>query len=962
MSSRAPRRRARRRRAARSPRRGTRAGARIARSAACTRPAGASCVTTCSTACPSPGLLDEPRHRDAFVRELLREPREHAGAVLDLEPEVVRRRQLAGRKRVERAPDRVLAQEAGAGRAEHGDHVRNDRRRGLDPARARALEHDLADRVALEHDRVEGALDRRERMVGVDERGADAHADAPVDEHRLADQLHPHVERARSGDVLVAHRVDARDLDLLERDLRPERDRREDRHLRGRVEPGHVLGRVGLRVPEPLRLGERLRRSARPASISPRTKFVVPLTIPSTRWTFVTTSDSRRSLITGIAAQTEASKRSCTPPSAAAAWSSGPERATSCLFAVTTGRPGGGARARAQPVGSSPPMTSATSAIVRVACDRVEVVGQDARLGRAARARARGRERARGRRAAGGRSRARCRRRPPRAAGARPSRPCRSRAARRGRRRTRRVTLEDFPTESALARRATAFGEADELVRDLVRGFAASRAPASPRPSRAAARGRRAARRRAPEPARAPAGGRRSRRPPARSSARSAPGGRRSRAGRGRGSTASRSPRAPTPSRRRARSRGRPPRARRRSRSAVASEDVVGTGDLRTERLVVALAGDVQDGGAALAERVDGELVERLRAGEPAEDREHRAVGGKPETRPRLLAARRRGARGGTGRPTTRYFAPSRPGIAYARKTRRANGAASRFASPRWASASVSAAGIPRSRAASTIGPATYPPRAEHDVGPAPREDPRARERRARPPARARGRDRARAGAGSPRSRTCRARTPPQEPAATRRGRATRRTSPSLRARAALPRLRARAGRARRFLRLRSGTRAWTTFPLTAMLRSIPTPASSTTRLEPPYETNGRGMPVSGAIPSTAARLTAACPHTSAVSPAARSFPNGSRQRSAMRKPAIAKTAKAAMTSGGPDEPELLADDREDHVRVRLGQVQRLRDALAQPLARDPARADPDHRLDDLEAGALGVAPRDRGS
>ena len=68
-------------------------------------------------------------------------------------------------------------------------------------------------------------------------------------------------------------------------------------------------------------------------------KFVVPLTIPSTRWTFVTTSDSRSTLITGIAAQTDASKRSCTPASAAAAKSSVLRRASSCLFAVTTGLP-----------------------------------------------------------------------------------------------------------------------------------------------------------------------------------------------------------------------------------------------------------------------------------------------------------------------------------------------------------------------------------------------------------------------------------------------------------------------------------------------------------------------------------------------------------------------------------------------------------------------------------------------
>jgi len=39
-------------------------------------------------------------------------------------------------------------------------------------------------------------------------------------------------------------------------------------------------------------------------------KLVVPFTIPSTRWTLVATSDSRSTLITGIAAQTEASKRS----------------------------------------------------------------------------------------------------------------------------------------------------------------------------------------------------------------------------------------------------------------------------------------------------------------------------------------------------------------------------------------------------------------------------------------------------------------------------------------------------------------------------------------------------------------------------------------------------------------------------------------------------------------------------
>ena len=75
------------------------------------------------------------------------------------------------------------------------------------------------------------------------------------------------------------------------------------------------------------------------------------------------------------------------------------------------------------------------------------------------------------------------------------------------------------------------------------------------------------------------------------------------------------------------------------------------------------------------------------------------------------------------------------------------------------------------------------------------------------------------------------------------------------------------------------------------MLRRIPTEASSTTRLEPPYETNGSGIPVSGASPITAATFTVACPQTSIVSPTARRFPNGSLQPRAIFKPAQAKTA-----------------------------------------------------------------------
>ena len=146
--------------------------------------------------------------------------------------------------------------------------------------------------------------------------------------------------------------------------------------------------------------------------------------------------------------------------------------------------------------------------------------------------------------------------------------------------------------------------------------------------------------------------------------------------------------------------------------------------------------------------------------------------------------------------------------------------------------------------------PRHVPAAAEHDVRLAAREDPRARERRAnRASDRAQEIDAERC-EGNRRSRRRRARSRPQEPDATRRGRATRRTSPSPRARAAPPRLRAPVARVRRFRPPRSRTRASTTSPLTAMLRRIPTPARRTIKLDPPYETNGSGIPVSGAIPA----------------------------------------------------------------------------------------------------------------
>ena len=146
--------------------------------------------------------------------------------------------------------------------------------------------------------------------------------------------------------------------------------------------------------------------------------------------------------------------------------------------------------------------------------------------------------------------------------------------------------------------------------------------------------------------------------------------------------------------------------------------------------VVVALAREVQHRRAGLAEGLDRELVQRARAGERAGDEQHRARRREPELRaaPRRVAAAASVA--GIGRPTTTYFGGRRAAIGYARKTRLANGAASRLARPRCASASVIAAGIRCAPRREHHRPGDVAAAAEHDVRLAPLEDPVAGGRR----------------------------------------------------------------------------------------------------------------------------------------------------------------------------------------------------------------------------------------
>ena len=74
-------------------------------------------------------------------------------------------------------------------------------------------------------------------------------------------------------------------------------------------------------------------------------------------------------------------------------------------------------------------------------------------------------------------------------------------------------------------------------------------------------------------------------------------------------------------------------------------------------------------------------------------------------------------------------------------------------------------------------------------------------------------------------------------------------------------------------------------------------------RLEPPYETNGSVIPVTGASPSTAARFVAAWAPMSTVRPVASSEPKRSGHIAAIRSPAQQNAAKAEITPAVPMSP-----------------------------------------------------------
>ncbi len=173
--------------------------------------------------------------------------------------------------------------------------------------------------------------------------------------------------------------------------------------------------------------------------------------------------------------------------------------------------------------------------------------------------------------------------------------------------------------------------------------------------------------------------------------------------------------------------------SRRESGTEVVSrrdEHVVASMHPRAHGVVVALPRHVQNRRSVFAERLDGEFVQRLGACEPAEDREHRRFRREPEERPPLHlpgAEVRRRNRPADDAVLPTFAAGDRIGEKDAPRERRGEtvretemrvGLRQRSWDPPQARGQHHRSGD----VAST---------AEHDVGPPPREDPAARERRA---------------------------------------------------------------------------------------------------------------------------------------------------------------------------------------------------------------------------------------
>ncbi len=139
-------------------------------------------------------LLHEPGDRDAVGCELVRDAREDAGAILDLEPQVPRRRAArpAGRRSSERHTGSFWRKPVPVVPTIETMSATTADAVSLPPAPGPSS---VISRIASPWSMtaLNAPVDGGERMVRVDERGADANVDAVADQSGPADQLHVHL-------------------------------------------------------------------------------------------------------------------------------------------------------------------------------------------------------------------------------------------------------------------------------------------------------------------------------------------------------------------------------------------------------------------------------------------------------------------------------------------------------------------------------------------------------------------------------------------------------------------------------------------------------------------------------------------------------------------------------------------------------------------------------------------------
>ena len=128
----------------------------------------------------------------------------------------------------------------------------------MGPAGAAAVEHQLADRVALDEHRVERVAHRRERVAERDHRRMHAHRDLAVELFGDREQLDDVAEVARRRDVVERDVRDALAVDVTGRRRAPNAIDAMIAALAAASKPLDVGGRVGLGEAEALCLVERV--------------------------------------------------------------------------------------------------------------------------------------------------------------------------------------------------------------------------------------------------------------------------------------------------------------------------------------------------------------------------------------------------------------------------------------------------------------------------------------------------------------------------------------------------------------------------------------------------------------------------------------------------------------------------------------------------------------------------------